>query len=74
MAESVRKYVNHLFGEKGLVVIDSDNNIVKSLFNEVIKADLFDHTPEKIVNKTSQKLEKLGYKAQSLPEKSIYSI
>ena len=64
LTEAVRKYVNHLFGEKGLVIIDSDNKILKSLFNEVIKADLFDHTPEKAVNKTSQKLEKLGYKAQ----------
>lgn len=64
LAESVRKYVNHLFSENGLVIIDADNKVLKSLFNEVIKADLFDHTPEKLVNTTSEKLEKLGYKAQ----------
>lgn len=67
LAEAARKYVNHLFGAKGLVVIDADDPSCKGLFEEVIKADIFDHIPQNKVTTTSAALEKLGYKAQVFP-------
>jgi len=67
LAEAVRKYVHHLFGEQGLVVIDADDAQCKSLFEEVITSDLFDHGPEKVVSGTTSKLEALGYKTQVFP-------
>ncbi len=67
LADAVRNYVNHLFEKDGLVVIDGDNNRLKQNLKHVIEADLFDHTPEKIVSETSNRLESLGYKPQVYP-------
>lgn len=67
LAEAARKYVNHLFGEHGLVVVDADDAQCKSMFKEVIEADIFDHIPQQKVSSTSKELEKLGYKAQIFP-------
>jgi bacillithiol biosynthesis cysteine-adding enzyme BshC len=67
LAEAVRKYVNHLFGDSGLVVIDADDKRCKSLFRDVINADIFDHIPHQKVSKTSTRLNDLGYKAQVYP-------
>lgn len=67
LAEAVRKYVHHLFGEQGLVVIDADDVQCKALFEDVICADLFDHTPQKRVQETTDRLTELGYKTQVNP-------
>ena len=67
LAEAARKYVNHLFGDKGLVVIDADDKQCKQLFEEVIRADVFDHTPQNLVDQTTQKLEALDYNTQVHP-------
>jgi len=64
LAEAVRYYVNELFGSDGLVIIDGDDPDLKTLFTEVIKEDLFEHTPKKLVDKTNTELETLGYKPQ----------
>ena len=40
LAEAVRKYVNKLFGDEGIVVLDADDARLKSLFSNVIKDDL----------------------------------
>ena len=64
LAEAVRKYVNHLFGDQGLVVVDADEPALKTMFNEVITADLFEHSPQQKVQKTTADLELLGYKTQ----------
>jgi len=67
LAEAVRKYVNHLFGHYGLVVIDADDQQCKSLFKEVIKADIFEHIPQSKVQRTSKALNQLGYQTQVNP-------
>lgn len=67
LAEAVRKYVNHLFGDHGLVVLDADDHALKSIFKPVITADLFEHLPEKNIQETTRTLEKLGYKTQVNP-------
>lgn len=64
LAEAGRAYVNHLFGNEGLVVIDADHNELKALFSGAIEDDLFMHTAEGLVAETSLSLEKLGYKTQ----------
>ncbi|HEY9116873.1 MAG TPA: bacillithiol biosynthesis cysteine-adding enzyme BshC [Roseivirga sp.] len=67
LAEAVRYYVNALFGEKGIVVIDADNAQLKSLFKPVIISDLFEHKPQQIAQKTSNSLEEAGYSTQVFP-------
>jgi bacillithiol biosynthesis cysteine-adding enzyme BshC len=64
LSQAVLHYVNALFGNDGLVVIDADNRMLKSTFTSVIKDDLFDHSAKKIVDSTTQKLQSLGYHTQ----------
>lgn len=64
LAEAVRYYVNELFGDEGLVVVDGDSVELKSLFKSVIKDDIFNHTAKAKVDKTNEELESLGYKPQ----------
>jgi bacillithiol biosynthesis cysteine-adding enzyme BshC len=64
LANAVRQYMHELFGSEGLICVDADDHNLKSLFKEIIKDDIFKNSSEKIVNETSQNLEKLGYKTQ----------
>ncbi|MEM9895762.1 MAG: bacillithiol biosynthesis cysteine-adding enzyme BshC [Bacteroidota bacterium] len=64
LAEAVRFYVNYLFRDEGLIVLDADDASLKKILGPVMEEDVFSHTPEKQVNKTSEVLEKLGYKRQ----------
>lgn len=64
LANAVRSYVNHLFGEEGIVVLDADSPELKKALIPVIEDDLFTHTTEKLVTKTSSDLENAGCKAQ----------
>ncbi len=65
LADSVRYYVNELFGDEGLVVIDSDGRELKSIFSKVIEEDLLHGKANELVNETSSKLESAGYKNQA---------
>lgn len=67
LAEAGRHYVNALFGDQGLVIIDADNHDLKTLFKPVIEDDIFNNSPKKLVEATSEKLEGLGYKTQVFP-------
>ncbi|UXP32919.1 bacillithiol biosynthesis cysteine-adding enzyme BshC [Reichenbachiella agarivorans] len=67
LADAVRCYVNDLFGEEGLVVLDADDDRLKALFAPVIKDDLLHHTANKLVEQTNQELLDLGYKTQIFP-------
>ncbi|MBL7857313.1 MAG: bacillithiol biosynthesis cysteine-adding enzyme BshC [Cyclobacteriaceae bacterium] len=64
LSDAVRDYVNRLFGNEGLVVVDADHRSLKSLFKKVIHEDVVENTTKKLVDQTNTKLEKLGYKAQ----------
>ena len=67
LAEAARKYVNSLFGEEGLIIVDGAPAELKAEFKEVIESDLFSHKPfEKAITNT-EKLESLGYKSQIFP-------
>ncbi|WP_192347727.1 bacillithiol biosynthesis cysteine-adding enzyme BshC [Algoriphagus sp. Y33] len=67
LSEAVRKYVNSLFGEEGLVVVDGDNTALKREFSEVILSDLFEHKPFEKATKVTKELEELGYSSQIFP-------
>jgi bacillithiol biosynthesis cysteine-adding enzyme BshC len=64
LSDAVRYYVNELFGNEGLVVVDADTKSLKQLFSAVIKDDVLNHSPKKLIEKTDQQLEQLGYKPQ----------
>lgn len=67
LADGVRYYVNHLFGDKGLVIVDGNSKELKSLFRPIIKDDIFRNEANHLVNSTSDKLDRLGYKSQIFP-------
>ena len=67
LAEAVRNYVNALFGEKGLVVLDANDAHLKREFVEVMEADLFEHSPYAAAQASTQALEQLGYTSQIYP-------
>ncbi|WP_339751406.1 bacillithiol biosynthesis cysteine-adding enzyme BshC [Algoriphagus aquimarinus] len=67
LAEAVRKYVDALFGEQGLVIVDGDDENLKREFSEVIISDLFDHTPFVKASQATEELEELGYSSQIFP-------
>ena len=69
LAEAVRKYVNELFGEEGLLIVDGNDATLKREFVSVIKSDLFEHSPFGKANQATEELESLGYGGQIYPRK-----
>lgn len=67
LAEAVRKYVDGLFGEEGLVIVDGDDVSLKREFSEVILSDLFEHIPFAKATEATEALEELGYSSQIFP-------
>ena len=67
LSEAVRKYVHHLFGEKGLLVVDGNDAALKRLFIPVMEEDLVNQSPSRFASGQSNKLEELGYKSQIYP-------
>ncbi len=67
LANAVRYYVNELFGDQGLVVIDADHTELKALFADIISDDLFNHTANSLAEKASGQLSSLGYSSQIFP-------
>lgn len=64
LADAVRHYVNALFGNEGLVVLDADDYNLKKLFKPVMEEDILGQTTVKLVDETNKGLERLGYKTQ----------
>lgn len=65
LADAVRYYVDALFGNDGLVVIDADDSKFKAVFAPIIERELFEHTSNALVEATSKKLDEAGYKNQA---------
>lgn len=63
LSGAVRQYVNDLFADEGLIVVDADHPKLKRILAPVMKADILENTPAKLVNQTNQQLEKIGYHA-----------
>ncbi len=64
LATAVRHYVNALFGDQGLVVIDPDDRRLKAQFAPVMEEDIFNNTTVRQVTSTNNALTELGYKTQ----------
>lgn len=64
LADAVRYYVNELFTEEGVVVVDADHAELKSLFAPIIKDELLTSTSNELVESTNSELEAIGYKPQ----------
>jgi len=64
LAAASRQYVNELFGNEGLVVIDGDDASLKSLFKNIIREDVLQQTPKKLVEEKNTRLTDLGYHTQ----------
>lgn len=58
------RFVNHLFAEYGLVVLLPDNAALKKQMMDVFRDDLLNQTASGIVEKTAERLQRAGYKAQ----------
>ena len=65
LADSVRFYVNELFGSEGLVVVDGDDSQLKAQFAGVTKDDILNQNAHQRVNETNKQLIDLGYKLQA---------
>ncbi|WP_258102800.1 bacillithiol biosynthesis cysteine-adding enzyme BshC [Marinoscillum sp. MHG1-6] len=65
LADAVRHYVNKLFGDYGLVVVDGDNAQLKEMFAPTIKEEIFENHSNRLVEESSQKLKDLGYTEQA---------
>lgn len=67
LSDAVRYYVNELFGDEGLVIIDADDKTLKKSFTPVIEDDLLKHTTNTLVKETDEKLEVIGFTSQVYP-------
>ncbi|MDF2156868.1 bacillithiol biosynthesis cysteine-adding enzyme BshC [Algoriphagus sp. CAU 1675] len=67
LSEAVRKYVDGLFGEEGLVIIDGNDSALKAQFSKVMLEDLFVHSPFVEATVKTEALESLGYSGQIFP-------
>ncbi len=65
LADACCRYVNALFEEEGLVVLDADNKELKRLFAPIIEADILTQTANKLVHATNDKMIQAGYKSQA---------
>ncbi len=64
--ESTFRLINALFGRYGLIVLIPDSSLLKRKMRSVFEDDIFNRMPSAIVEKTSQKLDKI-YKVQAHP-------
>jgi bacillithiol synthase len=64
LSGAVRHYVNALFGNEGLLVLDADDHELKKIIIPVIEKDIFEGVNKECVDKTNSALEHLGYKTQ----------
>lgn len=67
LSDAVRYYVNELFGDSGLVVLDADSSALKSRFVDIMKDDLVNHHANDLVESTSSRLGDMGYNTQVYP-------
>jgi len=64
LGAAVRHYVNTLFAQYGLVILDGDDRSLKALFRPIMQMDILRQEGKPVVDKTSAGLEALGYKTQ----------
>jgi bacillithiol biosynthesis cysteine-adding enzyme BshC len=64
LAAATRHYVNELFGDRGLVVLDADDRRFKRTLEPVIREDVLQQVNKPLVDQSNAGLHALGYKTQ----------
>ncbi len=64
LSSAARQYVNQLFQQEGIVVIDADDANLKKALIPVMQEDILNHTPFNLVTQTNSELHQLGYHTQ----------
>lgn len=67
LADATRFIANALFGEYGLVVVDGNDNLLKTEFKPFLKKDVFENIPYKKVTETNLYLGSKKYTLQVNP-------
>ncbi len=67
LADATRYYVNELFGAEGLVCLDADDAALKRIFSPVMRDELTQQKSGELVQRQTEKLEKIGYKTVIAP-------
>ena len=70
LADATRKLVNTIFGNKGIVIIDSNEKRLKKIFEPYLLEEIRNKTSNKIINSTIENLKKKygkSFKAQVNP-------
>ena len=60
LAEATRTYLNTLFGKYGLIILDSDNEQLKTLFRPIVETELTHQASYKISLKNQYQTQKTG--------------
>ncbi|WP_423149022.1 bacillithiol biosynthesis cysteine-adding enzyme BshC [Rubrolithibacter danxiaensis] len=64
LADATRYFVNTLFSEFGLIILDADNKQLKQLFAPFIEKDITENNSYRLISDTSNELENAGFKTQ----------
>ena len=67
LSDATRYLANELFTEYGLVIIDGNNSELKKEFAPFAQKELLDKDSFSIINKTTDRLETIGYNKQVHP-------
>ncbi len=67
LAAATRFLGNEFFKEKGLVIVDGDDQDLKRVFAPYVEDELLQHTAHQQVTASAEKLSELGYKVQVNP-------
>lgn len=67
LAEATRRLVNALFAEYGLVIVDADEQALKSCFAPFIEADIIEGHSYRLIEEQSARLEAAGFRTQVNP-------
>ncbi len=64
LADATRVFVNSLFKEYGLVILDADNKALKNIFKPIIQDDILNEKSFNAITKRSEELEAKGFSSQ----------
>ena len=64
LSSATRYFVNELFSEDGLIIIDADNRALKKQFAEILKEEILAKSSHNLVGKATSQLETAGYETQ----------
>ena len=65
LGQATQHWVNEIFAEYGLVIVNFDNNSAKSLFTKIMQEEVQSSVSQTLVNEAQRQLDKDGYKAQA---------